>query len=189
MTNATDKQAVLTLWQSNYLNIRRATTGAKESNRKVIVGVELYDVSIDRQNKLYPWAKEALNVLSSCNRYSVNIWSIYNEDVMTWAKNNVFVPNGVQIDGMNSGFFIYAKEYSSAKPVIDVNIDLSSGFESINWYWVYQLFRVSEAMLCEKDNSVIRSVVTGNEKFAIRPTTVRVPNSSIPVAKPVTPKP
>lgn len=189
MTNADDKQSILALWQSNYLNIRRASLGAKESNKKVIVGVELYDVSVDRQNKLYPWAKEALSVISGCDKYSLHIWSLYNQDTMMWVKNNLFAQNGIFVNGMNEGMFIFSKDYSPIKPAIDVNIDISSGFECNHWYWVYQLFRVSEAMLCDKDNSVIRSVVTGPEKYKIQPTTVRVANSSIPVAKPLTPRP
>jgi hypothetical protein len=189
MTNADDKQVIASLWEHNYLNVRRATAIAKESGKKIVVGVELYDVSIDRQNKLFPWAAEALSAISPNSRYSLNIWSIYNDSTMRWFRDNVFTLHKIKIDGMNDGIFVFEKDFSPVKPIIDICIDTSSGFETRNWYWLYHLFRLSDAMLSDRDNSVIRNVVTGNEKYSVRPTTVKIPNDGIPVAKPFTPNP
>ncbi len=188
MNNANERQTVQTLWESNYLNIRRATQTCKATPyKKLVVATELYNVCVDTNNNFYPWAKEALQFIASKPCFSFYIWTIYGEKYSSWIYNNLFAPNKINAKGINEGFYLFGGDYSTIKPVIDVSIDISSGFDNQHWYWIYQLFRVSDGMLNENDNSAIR-VIRDKEQFSIRPTTVRIKND-IPVAKPVTPRP
>ena len=175
MTNAGDKKIIEDLWHSNFLNIRRATqTNIENKTQRIIVGLELYDVCIDYQNNLYPWAREALQHISSCECFRLYVWTNQRDEISSAVVENIFKPNNINVRGINSGFFVMNPEYSRAKPWIDVLIDRCSGFSSSDWYWIHNLFKVSDTLLCQKDDSFAHKIVRGNEKFAVRPTTVKV---------------
>ncbi len=184
MATADDRETVKSLWEWNFLNIRKSTTDSLVSGNPVSVAFELYDVSLDRQGNLYPWVKETFQLLSSCPKYSLFIWTVYNEQTARKVYDTVFYPNNIRVLGINEGLFIYDKNYSSVKPLININLDLSSGFSPEQWYVVHNLFKVSESILCKKDNSAARSIIRGTGQYSVRPTTVKIPNNGIPVAKP-----
>lgn len=176
MATAEDRETVRTLWEWNFLNIRKSTTDSLVSERSISVAFELYDVSLDRHGNLYPWVLETLRLLCSCPKYSLFIWTVYNEQIAKNIYDTIFYPNGIQVLGINEGLFIYDKNYSSAKPHINVNLDFSSGFSPEQWYVVHNLFKVSESILCKKDNSTARSIIRGNGQYSVRPTNVNVSN-------------
>jgi hypothetical protein len=175
VTTAEDKKTIEEMWRANFLNIRRATmTNVDNKTQRIVVGLELYDVCIDYQNNLYPWAREALQYISDCNCFRLYVWTNQADKISSAVVDNIFVPNGIKVKGVNSGFFVTNPDYSKTKPWIDVLIDKSSGFDTNHWYWVYNMFRLSDMLMCHKDDSVTRKIVHGNEKFAVRPTTVKM---------------
>ena len=175
MATADDKKTIEDMWKMNFLNIRRSTmTNVDNNTQRIVVGLELYDVCIDHQNNLYPWAREALQFITDCECFRLYVWTNQPDVVSKSVVDNIFEPNGIKVRGINSGFFVTHPEYSRAKPWIDVLIDKNAGFDTNHWYWVYNLFRVSDTLMCHKDDSFAHKIVQGNAKFSVRPTTVRV---------------
>ena len=154
MSTPEEKQYIQNLWDRNYLNIRKSTQiNSSTQFKRIVVAFELYDVSVDSNNKMYPMVEATLKFLSDCPAYSLYVWTNTPPETSKWFVDNVFTPHGIKIQGVNEGIFVEDPNYSKIKPWIDVLIDRSAGFDPGDWYWAYQVFRVSRAILYNKDDS------------------------------------
>ena len=160
MKTPEEKHYIQNLWERNYLNIRKSTQlNSSTQVKSIVVGFELYEVSVDANNKMYPMVLDTLKLLSNCPAYNLYIWTNSPPATSRWFVDNVFIPNGIKIKGVNEGIFVKDPNYSPVKPWIDVLIDRSAGFDPTDWYWTYQVFRVSQAILYDKDDSVKVNII------------------------------
>lgn len=77
------QQALNSLWQRNFLNLRAATQGARSQNRtRLDVGFELEGGALTSEGRFHEHAVECLRYLSNCANFNLFLWTYATSDVV-----------------------------------------------------------------------------------------------------------
>jgi hypothetical protein len=166
------QQALNTLWQRNFLNLRAATQAARAKNRtRIDVAFELFGAALTEDGKFYDYAAECLAYLSAHQNFNLFLWTYSKPDVVMRITSQLFVLHRIKVKGVNENKISVNIDRDPRKPYFDVLIDPLTGFDPKqgHWYWVHRLFEIAEETLKTQMSGL--HVIHSREKFDINPPT------------------
>ena len=166
------QQALNTLWQRNFLNLRSATQLARGRNRtRIDVGFELFGGALTEEGKFHDHAADCLAFLSSSQHVNLFLWTFSKPEVVLRVNSQLLHPNHIRVKGVNENKISVNIDRDPRKPYFDVLIDPITGFDPKqgHWYWVHRLFEIVEETLRTQMSGL--TIIQGREKFDINPPT------------------
>jgi hypothetical protein len=166
------QQALNTLWQRNFLNLRSATQLARSRNRsRIDVGFELFGGALTDDGKFHEHAANCLAFLSSSENVNLFLWTYSRPETVLRITSQLLLPNHIKVKGVNENKISVNIERDPRKPYFDVLIDPITGFDPKqgHWYWVHRLFEIVEETLKTQMSGL--HVIKGRDKFDINPPT------------------
>lgn len=166
------QQALNSLWQRNFLNLRTATQAARIRNRtRLDVGFELEGGALGEDGRFHDHAVDCLRYLSSCSSVNLFIWTYATTDVVMRITASMLLPNQIKVKGVNENPISVSRMRDPRKPYFDVLLDPITGFDPKqgHWYWAHRLFEVAEETLRTQVSGL--NIIHSREKFDVNPPT------------------
>ncbi len=172
MTTGSDpvQEALNTLWQRNFLNLRSATQLARSRNRtRLDVGFELLGAALTDDGRFHEHAVDCLRYLSTCPNFNLFLWTYSTPDVVMRITASLLLPNQIKVKGVNENQISLSRERDPRKPYFDVLLDPVTGFDPLqgHWYWAHRLFEIAEETLKTQMSGL--HVIRSREQFDINP--------------------
>lgn len=166
------QQALNSLWQRNFLNLRSATQLARSRNRtRLDVGFELEGGALNENGQFHEHAMECLRYLSSASNFNLFLWTYATTDVVMRITASLLLPNQIKVKGVNENPISVSVNRNPKKPYFDVLLDPITGFDPKqgHWYWAHRLFEIAEETLRTQMSGL--HVIHSREKFDVNPPT------------------
>ncbi len=164
------QQALNSLWQRNFLNLRTATQVARSRNRtRLDVGFELDGGALAEDGRFHDHAADCLRYLSSCSSVNLFLWTYATTDVVMRVTASLLLPNQIKVKGVNENPISVSRMRDPRKPYFDVLLDPITGFDPKqgHWYWAHRLFEVAEETLRTQVSGL--NIIHSREKFDVNP--------------------
>ncbi|MBA3697818.1 MAG: hypothetical protein H0W78_02975 [Planctomycetes bacterium] len=164
------QQALDTLWQRNFLNLRAATQGARARSRtRLDVGFELAGAALSEDGRFHEHAVDCLRYLSSCSNFNLFLWTYAPQAVVMRVTTSLLLPNQIKVKGVNENKISVSVDRDPRKPYFDVLLDPVTGFDPLqgHWYWAHRLFEIAEETLRTQMSGL--HVIHSRDKFDINP--------------------
>lgn len=162
------RQALDTLWQRNFLNLRAATQQARARNRtRLDVGFELIGTAFTDAGAFHEHALECLRYLSASPHCNLFIWTYARPDVAARLNTTMLVPNLIAVKGINENKLSVSIDRDPRKPYFDALLDPLAGFDATqgHWFWAQHLFGIAEETLRTQMSGM--HIIRSREQFAI----------------------
>lgn len=175
MTDSSEqvRQALNTLWQRNFLNLRAATQQARARNRtRLDVGFELIGTAFTDAGTFHEHALDCLRYLSASPHCNLFIWTYARPEIVTRFNTTLLLPNLITVKGINENKLSVSIDRDPRKPYFDVLLDPLAGFDASqgHWYWAKHLFEIAEETLRTQMSGM--HVIRSRDQFNIAPTSV-----------------
>jgi hypothetical protein len=164
------QQALNTLWQRNFLNLRAATQAARAQNRsRLDVGFELYGAALTDEGKFHDHAAECLAFLSSSKHVQLMLWTYSKQETVIRITSSLFIPNHIKVKSVNENKLSVNINHDPRKPHFDALIDPITGFDPKqgHWYWVHRLFEIVEETMQTQMSGL--HIIKSREQFDMNP--------------------
>jgi hypothetical protein len=171
-SNEQVRQALNTLWERNFLNLRAATQQARARNRtRLDIGFELIGTAFNDAGDFHDHARDCLRYLSASPHCNLFIWTYARPDVANRFSTMMLLPNLITVKGINENKISISIDRDPRKPYFDVLLDPLAGFDAKqgHWFWAQHLFGIAEETLRTQMSGL--TVIRSREQFAINPPT------------------
>jgi len=156
--NKNTKDKIKSLWDSNFCNIKEATTKAeKRTPAKMHIAIEIANVLFenDDYSKIFPHAVETLQYLTMSPSLNVYAFTYVKTTTAHDIHDKVLKKLGIKFSYINENPEISDPNLSLRKLYYDVLIDSAAGFNPKNdWYWIDKLLRISNVLIDEKNKNI-----------------------------------
>ena len=166
------RQALNTLWQRNFLNLRAATQQARIRNRtRLDVGFELIGTTFTDAGVFHDHALDCLRYLSASPHCNLFIWTYARPEAVARLNATQLLPNLIAVKGINENKISISIDRDPRKPYFDVLLDPLAGFDASqgHWFWAQHLFGIAEETLRTQMSGM--TVIRSRDKFAVNPPT------------------